>query len=58
MESSSSISEIIGDACVLCDTACPGTGPAEFINSHNIKNFTGCTVIQGEIRIMSTTFYG
>ena len=43
---------------MLCNTACPGTGPKDFINPHNINNFTGCTVIQGEIRILPTTFYG
>lgn len=43
---------------VLYNTACPGTGPKDFINPHNINKFIGCTVIHGEIRILPTTFYG
>jgi len=46
------------DADVLCNAACPGTGAKNFINPHNINSFIGCTVIQGEIRILPTTFYG
>jgi len=49
----------VGDTYVtLCNTACPGTGPKDFVNPHNIKKFIGCTVIQGEIRILPTTFFG
>ena len=51
-------SEINAAANMLCNIACPGTGPKDFINPHNINNFRGCTVIQGEIRILPTTFFG
>jgi len=43
---------------MLCNIECPGTGLKNFISPHNIKSFIGCTVIQGEIRILPTTFYG
>jgi len=43
---------------MLYNTACPGTGPMDFINPHNINSFIGCTVIHGEIRILPTTFLG
>jgi len=43
---------------MLYNTACPGTGPTDFINPHNINSFIGCTVIHGEIRILPTTFIG
>ena len=43
---------------MLCDAACPGTGAKDFISPHNIRSFIGCTVIQGEIRILPTTFLG
>ena len=43
---------------VLWNVACPGTGAKNFINPHNVNSFIGCTVIQGEIRILPTTFFG
>ena len=46
------------DADMLRNAACPGTGPKNFVNPHNINSFIGCTVIQGEIRILPTTFLG
>jgi len=42
----------------IAHVECPGTGPKDFVNPNNIKEFIGCTVIQGEIRILPTTFFG
>lgn len=44
------------DWYVTC-VACPGTG-SDFLHSLNIYNFTDCTVIHGDIRILHSSFDG
>lgn len=50
-----------GRTCVSCnDTcpkSCPGTGDG-FLNVLNIENFTECTVINGNLKILQSTFDG
>ena len=40
------------------DTECTGNVGDEFITSRNIRSFEGCTVIQGNIRILQPTLTG
>ena len=45
----------------ICPKTCPGTeafGLSEFIHAKNIQNFTDCTIIDGNIRILPSSFDG
>ena len=44
--------------CMSCDAGCPGNVDEDYIMSHNIRSFEGCTVIQGAIRILQSTLDG
>ncbi|XP_064646613.1 epidermal growth factor receptor-like isoform X2 [Lineus longissimus] len=45
--------------CVPCDGPCPKKCPgmkSEYLDEVNIHNFTNCTIIDGNLRILKTTF--
>ncbi|CAG5117980.1 unnamed protein product, partial [Candidula unifasciata] len=46
--------------CIPCNGPCPkkcnGTDPPHFLNSKNIKDFEGCTSVEGNMRILSSSF--
>ncbi|GAB6019966.1 hypothetical protein CHUAL_001495 [Chamberlinius hualienensis] len=49
----------VNGECVPCDGACPKTCQGvDTVNSHNIDTFKDCTIIDGSIRILDTTFKG
>lgn len=52
----------VNNTCVPCDGACPkwcsGLKQDEFLSSRNIDQFENCTVIDGNLKIVQTTFDG
>ncbi|XP_013793374.2 epidermal growth factor receptor-like [Limulus polyphemus] len=51
--------EVNGE-CVPCDGPCPKTckGVSNFVHAGNIDSFRGCTVIEGSLTILDSTFTG
>jgi len=51
----------VNGKCVPCDGPCPkqcmGTG-TDFVNSNNIDQYEGCTVINGNLMLIQTTITG
>ncbi|CAH1790477.1 unnamed protein product, partial [Owenia fusiformis] len=41
-----------------CPKKCPGTTADEFVNSNNIQRFKDCTIIEGNLRILESSFTG
>ncbi|XP_069107920.1 epidermal growth factor receptor-like isoform X3 [Argopecten irradians] len=48
--------------CIPCDGPCPkkckGLNKTEFLTSENIKRLSNCTLIEGNLKIVETTFTG
>ncbi|KPM07575.1 epidermal growth factor receptor-like protein 2 [Sarcoptes scabiei] len=49
----------VNGECVPCDGPCPKNCPGvEVLHSGNIDSFKGCTIIEGSITILETSFQG
>ncbi|XP_060585170.1 epidermal growth factor receptor-like isoform X2 [Ruditapes philippinarum] len=50
------------NVCEDCDGPCPkkceGVPESEFLHSKNIENFRGCTVVEGNLKILKVSFVG
>ncbi|KAK9695926.1 Protein tyrosine and serine/threonine kinase [Popillia japonica] len=45
--------------CVRCDGPCPKTCPGDvMVDSGNIESFRGCTIVEGYLNILESTFTG
>ncbi|KAL5006104.1 hypothetical protein ScPMuIL_017262 [Solemya velum] len=52
---------VVNNTCVDCEGPCPLTCPGvgkDFVHSGNINRFKGCTIIEGNIRLLRNTFTG
>ncbi|XP_033729061.1 epidermal growth factor receptor-like isoform X2 [Pecten maximus] len=52
----------VNGECIPCDGPCPkkckGLNKTEFLTSENIKRLSNCTLIEGNLKIVETTFTG